>query len=160
MAETQQTPEERVNYISEHLRIYLETDGEQGHVLDLTGKEPGAGPNTTTLLLQTIGRKSGRVLTVPLIYDKVGEEFVIIASKGGAEQHPAWYLNLVERPEVRFQVGRNKYQGTWRVIEGKERGPVWEQLAEFYPPYHAYQKRTDRIIPVIALKPVEKIDAL
>lgn len=148
----------RADFINAHLKMYLESDGAQGHVVDLT--QHGAGPAMTHLVLKTIGRRSGRPSLVPLIYDKLGEEFIIVASKGGADVNPAWYLNLGEKPTVDFQVGSQKYRGSWRIIEGIERGPIWEQLANFYPPYREYQLLTTRVIPMIALKPIEAIASL
>jgi len=158
MADVTQYLKDRMDYINEHLRIYLESDGEHGHYVD--PPEPGARKDSTALLLQTIGRKSGNKFTVPLFYEKVGDDFIIIASKGGSDKHPVWYLNMLEQAEVRVQAGRDKYRASWRILEGDERQVAWDKIAAMYPTYHEYQKITDRVIPVIALTPVEKVPAL
>ncbi len=158
MADVTEYLAERADGINEHLRVYLETDGAEGHIYAPEGS--GARADATALLLKTVGRKSGRDSIVPLFYDKVGDDFIVIASKAGSDNHPVWYLNLVERPDVRFQVARDKYQGTWRILEGAERETAWNQIAEMFPTYWDYMKLTSRVIPVIALTAVEKIPAL
>ena len=140
-------------WMEEHLRIYLETDGAEGHIVDLSDIG-GRGP-TTTLLLTTTGRRSGNAITVPLIYGKYGDEYVVIASKGGADHHPAWYLNFETTPDVAFQVGRAHLHGSWRVAQGEERRKVWDFMADLYPPYLEYQASTAREIPVVMLKPAD-----
>ncbi len=150
--------QEIVNWTDNHLRTYRETDGAEGHIVDLSVW--GGRKATTTLLLRTIGRKSGRVLINPLIYLAVGGEYVIVASKGGAPDHPAWYLNLTADPEVRFQVGQDHFKGSWRIIQGAERPAIWDALVDHFPRYTDYQASTDREIPVIALKPTETIPSL
>src|SRR3978361_799991 len=92
-----------------HLQAYLETDGEHGHFADFTPL--GGPPEVPCLILETTGRKSGAHQLLPLIYGKDGKDFVIIASKGGAPKHPAWFLNLDADPAVKFQIGGKKYSG-------------------------------------------------
>jgi len=137
-------------FFQDHLRVYLETKGFEGHFIDISAVG-GKGP-TTMLILKTVGRKSGKVSLVPLIYDNVADEYVIVASKGGAPEHPAWYLNLAAHPEVEFQVADKCFRGTWREATGAERQRVWDQLAAYYPPYTEYQGNTTRQIPVILMK--------
>src|SRR3954464_3771155 len=109
-------------WIERHLQAYLATDGAEAHRL---ASSPGGGrAQTPTLILKTIGRRSGQPHLTPLIYGRHGEEVVVIGSKGGAPEHPAWYLNLTARPEVAFQVADKKYRGRWRVAEGAERAQV------------------------------------
>lgn len=137
-------------WIAAHVQLYRE-DPEKGHMWDSTSVGgPGLLP---TLLLTTIGRKSGRTSVLPLIYKKVDAGYVIIASKGGAPAHPAWYLNLLARPECEIQVAHDHYRVKARTAEGDERESLWRQLAEIYPPYDDYQAGTDRKIPVVVLEP-------
>ena len=91
---------------------------------------------------------------LPLIYKKVSDGYVIIASKGGAATHPAWYLNLQADFECEIQVGSLGLAVTARNAAGDERQALWNQLAEVYPPYNAYQQTAgDRVIPVVVLEP-------
>jgi deazaflavin-dependent oxidoreductase (nitroreductase family) len=140
-----------------HVEIYLESNGAEGHTLDFG--RPGV-PEVKCLLLQTTGRKSKAAKTTPLIYGNDGNRFVIVASKGGAPNHPAWFLNLRDRPEVRFQVAGRKYRGTARVVAGAERARLFRMMAELFPPYDDYQAKTTREIPVVALEPQEDIERL
>ena len=138
-------------WIREHLALYAK-DPQKGHDWDSTAVGgPGVLP---VLLLTTTGRKSGASRTLPLIYKKVGEGFVIIASKGGAPSHPAWYLNLVADPDCEIQVAHDHFQVKARIAEGGERETLWQQLTEIYPPYDDYQEATPRKIPVVVLDPV------
>ncbi|MEM1250666.1 MAG: nitroreductase/quinone reductase family protein [Acidobacteriota bacterium] len=138
-------------WISDHIKLYQE-DPEKAHYWDATlGGGEGLLP---TLLLTTVGRKSGQLRPIPLIYRQVGENYVIIASKGGAPAHPAWFLNLEARPECDVQVASRKMKATARVAEGEERVDLWAQLAQDYPPYDEYQQLAgDREIPVVVLEP-------
>ncbi len=140
-----------------HLDSYLKTGGKIGHLVDFT---PDGGPETPCLLLQTIGRKSGKPLTLPLIYGKDGQDFVIVASKGGAPEDPAWFLNLQANPEIKFQVLEAKYSGTAKVAGGEERQRLFDMMAKVYAPYVAYQEKTEREIPVVILEHGAIIDRL
>jgi deazaflavin-dependent oxidoreductase (nitroreductase family) len=91
---------------------------------------------------------------LPLIYKQVNNGFVIIASKGGAPTHPAWYLNLLANPDCEIQVAHDHYRVTARTAQGDERETLWRQLAEIYPPYNDYQAATTRKIPVVVLDPL------
>lgn len=144
-------------FFADHLRRYL-ADGNDGHYID--GRQFGGPEKTTTLLLRTIGRKSGKAFTTPLIYDRSGDEYIIIASNGGQDAHPAWFLNLSASPTVRFQVATDRFVGTWRVAEGEERDRLWAQMARYYPPYADYESRTDRQIPVVLLRAGHNIEEL
>ena len=106
------------------------------------------------LLLSTRGRKTGNISTLPLLYGESGGSFVIVASKGGAPAHPAWYLNLKAEPECEIQVGRDHYKVRARDAEGEEREKLWRLMADIYPPYNDYQAATERKIPVVVLDPV------
>ncbi len=144
-------PSKLPQWIADHVKLYQE-DPDKAHMWDasLAGGE-GLLP---TLLLTSMGCKSGKPRLLPLIYKKVGNNYVIIASKGGAPAHPAWYLNLVAEPDCHIQVGRDKMDATARTATGLERDDLWAQLAEIYPPYNDYQKSAgDREIPVVVLEP-------
>ena len=144
-------PSELPKWISDHIRLYLE-DPERAHMWDSTAAG-GPGP-LPTLLLTATGRRSGKPRMLPLIYGQAGDDYVIIASKGGAPSHPAWYLNLVESPDCEVRVGTAHLSARARTAEGAERQQLWEQLAEIYPPYDDYQKAAgDRVIPVVVVEP-------
>jgi deazaflavin-dependent oxidoreductase (nitroreductase family) len=126
----------------EHVRRYLETDGAEGH--DWQG--------TTVLILTTTGRRSGEPRSTPLIYGKHGEDHVVVASKGGAEEHPAWYLNLSEQPEVTVQVRGDRFKARARTATADEKPGLWRMMAQRWPPYDEYQHKTAREIPVVVFE--------
>lgn len=136
-------------WIQEHLARYMATDGAEGYLWDASvGGGQGLVP---TLLLTTVGRKSGRVLTMPLIFGRSGDDYVVVASKGGAPTHPAWYLNLQAQPEVELQVKAEKFKARARTAVGEERASLWARMVAIYGPYAQYQAKTDRQIPVVVL---------
>jgi deazaflavin-dependent oxidoreductase (nitroreductase family) len=124
-----------------HKRVYRLTGGKIGGRI---GKLP-------VLLLTTIGRKSGRPRTQPLAYTRVGDGYAVIASKGGAAQHPLWYLNLRAHPLAEVTVGRETWKVRARDAEGEERERLWRALADLYPGYERYAQKTSRRIPVVVL---------
>jgi deazaflavin-dependent oxidoreductase (nitroreductase family) len=126
----------------EHVKRYQETDGAEGH--DWNG--------TTTLILTTTGRRSGEQRSTPLIYRKHGEDHVVVASKGGAEQHPSWYLNLVEHPEVTVQVHGDRFEARARTASPQEKPELWRLMTGAWPAYDEYQQKTSRPIPVVVLE--------
>jgi deazaflavin-dependent oxidoreductase (nitroreductase family) len=140
------------DWIRDHIRRYLESDGADGHLWD-SSERGGPGP-VPTLLLTTTGRKSGKPQLLPLIYGKTPTGYAVVASKGGAPEHPAWYRNLVAQPEVDVQVGADKFAARARTASGAERAALWKQMAALFPPYDAYQRRTEREIPVVVLERV------
>jgi deazaflavin-dependent oxidoreductase (nitroreductase family) len=140
-----------------HVELYLKSDGAEGHVLDFN--RPGV-PAVHCLLLQTTGRKSHGPKTTPLIYGTAGSGFVVVASKGGAPQHPAWFLNLRDQPEIRFQVVDKKYRGVARIAAGAEREGLFRMMAGLFPSYTDYQAKTAREIPVVVLEPQAEIARL
>src|SRR5271165_5952031 len=122
MAE-QDTPSSLPAWIRDHLARYLATDGADGYLWDASlGGGKGLVP---TLLLTTVGRKSGRVLTLPLIFGRSGPNYVVVASKGGAPAHPAWYLNLQAKPEVQVQVKAEKFLALAHTADAAERAALW-----------------------------------
>jgi len=140
------------DWIKDHLSRYLATNGEDGYLWDASlGGGTGLVP---TLLLTTVGRKSGRVLTLPLIFGRSGADYVVVASKGGAPTHPAWYLNLQANPEVKVQVKAEKFTARAHTADAPERAALWPKMVEIYGPYAQYQAKTDRQIPVVVLKRV------
>ncbi len=144
-------PEYLPDWIKEHVELYLQ-DGEAGHYWDAS---LGGGEGMlTTLLLTTTGRKSGKSLVLPLIYRPTGDGgYCIIASKGGAPAHPAWFLNLEANPAVHLQVATDKFDAVARVAEGEERERLWQLMVDYYAPYTDYQAATERQIPVVVLDP-------
>ena len=145
-------PTQLPDWIREHLRRYRESNGADGHLWD--SKFAGGPGPVPTLLLTTTGRKSKRALTLPLIYGKTAKGYAIVASKGGAPAHPAWFLNLRDDPTVEVQVVADKFRARARIASGAERADLWKQMAAIYPPYDDYQRRTNREIPVVVLEPI------
>ena len=140
------------DWIKDHLARYIATDGADGYLWDASlGGGKGLVP---TLLLTTTGRKSGKELTLPLIFGRSGPNYVVVASKGGAPTHPAWYLNLEAKPEIRVQVKAEKFTARARIADAAERATLWPMMVGIYGPYAEYQTRTDRQIPVVVLTPV------
>lgn len=106
-----------------------------------------------TLLLDHVGRSSGRVFTTPLIYLRDGANLVVVASQGGLKDDPHWYRNLVARPDVMVQVGRERHRVRARTAVGAERVALWSRLVQVYADFDTYQAWTDREIPVVVLEP-------
>jgi len=127
----------------EHVRRYRETAGKVGHIWR---------KGTTILLLTTTGRKSGEKRTVPLIYVRDGDHYAIVASKGGAPEHPGWYQNIEKTPEVELQVEGEVFRARARAAQGEERARLWRKVNEAWPDYDSYAKKTQREIPVVVLE--------
>ncbi|MDQ6805987.1 MAG: nitroreductase family deazaflavin-dependent oxidoreductase [Actinomycetota bacterium] len=125
----------------EHVERYRETDGEEGH--DWQG--------TSVLILTTTGHRSGESRSTPLIYGTRGDDYVVVASKGGAPEHPAWYLNLSASPEVEVQVKGDRFPARARTATAEEKPELWSTMVEQWPKYDEYQIKTDREIPVVVL---------
>jgi deazaflavin-dependent oxidoreductase (nitroreductase family) len=136
-------PEAETLFGEKHVQRYQETGGDVGHIWKRGAK---------TLLLTTTGRKTGRRTTTPLIYAQAGDDYVIVASKGGAPAHPGWYRNLTKNPEVEVQVKDDVFAARARTATGEERVRLWELAAQQWPDYDAYQTRTEREIPVVVLE--------
>jgi deazaflavin-dependent oxidoreductase (nitroreductase family) len=124
---------------AEHVRVYRETDGEHGY----------HWRGTTILLLTTTGRKSGEPRTTPLIHRTDGDRWVVVASKGGAPEHPSWYQNLLADPEATIEVKAEEIPVRTTTASGEERARLWSLMAEVWPAYDDYQQETDREIPVV-----------
>jgi deazaflavin-dependent oxidoreductase (nitroreductase family) len=125
-----------------HVRRYRETDGEHGH--DWRG--------APILLLTTTGRRSGRERTHALIYGRDGEDYLVVASKGGSDTPPAWYVNLRANPEVEVQVLADRFRARARLATPEEKPRMWREMVGHWPPYDKYQQRTKREIPVVVLE--------
>ncbi|MDA0174398.1 nitroreductase family deazaflavin-dependent oxidoreductase [Solirubrobacter taibaiensis] len=126
----------------EHTQKYKETGGQEGH--DWQG--------TQTLLLTTTGRKSGEARELPLIYAPWEDAYLIVASNGGEDRPPAWYLNLSENPETEVQVWDDRFKATAREATPDEKAEMWPTMTKEWPAYDDYQKKTDREIPIIVLE--------
>jgi deazaflavin-dependent oxidoreductase (nitroreductase family) len=113
---------------------------------------------TTHCLIRYVGRKSGKAYVKPLIYGNYGGEVVVVASKGGADTHPEWYLNVAAGDAVDLQIATQAFTATWREPRGAERHNVWEYMCHLYPPYIAYQRSTSRHIPLVMLTTGRGID--
>ena len=129
----------------EHVRRYRESGGEVGHIWKRGSK---------ILLLTTKGRKTGEPRTTPLIYENADDAYVVVASKGGAPEHPGWYANLAKTPEVELQVRDEVFAAHARIADGEERERLWKLAAQQWPAYDDYAKKTDREIPVVVLERV------
>jgi deazaflavin-dependent oxidoreductase (nitroreductase family) len=126
----------------EHVRRYRETDGEVGH--DWQG--------TTTLILTTTGHRTGQERSTPLIYQRSGDDYLVVPSKGGADTPPAWYLNLQADPEVQVQVKGDRFNARARTATPEEKPALWDIMRKAWPAYDEYQRKTEREIPVVVLE--------
>lgn len=108
-----------------------------------------------TLLLETVGRRTGRTRATPLLFVRDGARYVVVASNAGDDRHPAWWLNLRAHPDATIQVGPERLRVRGREATGPEAGRLWSQLEAAWPDYAAYRRRTDRRIPVVVLDPRE-----
>jgi deazaflavin-dependent oxidoreductase (nitroreductase family) len=126
----------------EHVDRYRATGGQEGH--DWQG--------TRTLILTTTGRRSGEPRDAPLIYGVHGDAYVVVASKGGAPEHPAWYRNLQADPHVRVQVGEEVFEAVARDAIAEERPELWSLMTQEWPAYDEYQQKTSRQIPLVVLE--------
>jgi F420H(2)-dependent quinone reductase len=104
------------------------------------------------ILLTTTGARTGKARIAPLMRVDDGDRLIAVASKGGAPQHPEWYLNLLAHPEVTVEVDDEKFETTARILTGKEREEAFAKAAAVFPPYAEYQKKTTREIPIISLE--------
>jgi deazaflavin-dependent oxidoreductase (nitroreductase family) len=131
----------------EHVDRYRATDGREGYEWQ----------GTKILLLTTTGRRSGENRDSALIYGRYGDAYLVVASKGGADQAPAWYLNLRENPEVEVQVKEQRFPARARTATPSERAALWGTMTAAWPAYDQYQTRTSREIPIVVLDPLEPV---
>ena len=130
-------------WVAEHTRRYVETDGAEGHLWR----------GVPTLVLTTTGRRSGRARRNALIYGRDGGNYVVVASKGGADAHPLWYLNLSAAPDVGLQVGAQKMRARAHTASPEEKARLWPVMASIWPAYDDYKAKTSRDIPLVVLEP-------
>ena len=145
----------RADWVSEHIAGYIATRGAEGHVVDFT--PIGGHSFSTTLLIRTIGRKSGAARITALTYGSIDGKVIVIASKGGADINPAWYLNLQGHESVDIQIGGQAFRATWEEAQGERAADLWAFMTRVYPPYADYQAGTSRRIPLLVLSPGEAI---
>jgi deazaflavin-dependent oxidoreductase (nitroreductase family) len=128
----------------DHIRAYQRTGGETGYLWN----------GAPALLLYSTGRKSGQPRTHALIFARDGDDYLIVASMGGAPAHPQWYLNLTATPDAEIQVRDQRIPVTARTAKSPdERARLWKIVTATWPNYDVYQTRTDREIPVVVLTP-------
>ena len=132
-------------YGREHVRRYLETDGDEGYIWRR---------GTTILILTTTGRVSGRRRDTALIFRENDGRYLVVASNGGRPDHPSWFENLRADPDVTVQVKGDRFAAQARAADADERARLWPQMTEVWPDYDAYQKKTDREIPLVVLERV------
>jgi deazaflavin-dependent oxidoreductase (nitroreductase family) len=141
-------------WMLDHTNRYLSSGGKEGHMYKM--QMPGRPEMTVpSLLLTTTGRKSGEKYIFPLFYGDTGNSYFVVASKGGAPEHPGWYRNILANADVEVQVGTRKVRARARTASGEERARLWQKGLEFWPPYADYQvKAGQREIPIVVLDPV------
>jgi deazaflavin-dependent oxidoreductase (nitroreductase family) len=127
----------------DHVESYVRTDGELGYLWR----------GAPTLVLTTRGRRSGEPRPMPLIFGRDGDRVVVVASRGGTPEHPAWYHNLCEHPDVDVQVMDDRWRGRAYTAGAEERARLWPMMAEIWPAYDDYQRKTEREIPVVVIEP-------
>ncbi|HWZ19475.1 MAG TPA: nitroreductase family deazaflavin-dependent oxidoreductase [Ktedonobacteraceae bacterium] len=120
------------------------------------GRIGGKMGQVPVLLLTTVGRKSGKQRTLPLVYIMDGPAYVITASAGGADKNPGWFFNIRSNPQATIQVKDKHIKVTAEVAEGEKKSELWSRLVEVAPNFAGYQKRTSREIPMVILHPVEE----
>ena len=134
-------------WVREQVAEYEASGGRRANTLRDTG--------LPIIVVTTRGNKSGRLRKTPLMRVEHDGEYAVVASRGGAPTHPVWYWNLVKNPHVELQDGNVKRDYTAREVSGEERAVWWERAVEAWPPYAEYQTKTDRIIPVFVLTPLD-----
>jgi len=134
-------------WVRSHIREYVESDGAKGH----------RWRGLPTLLLTTRGRKSGKLRRTALIYGRDRKNYLLVASNGGAPNHPLWYLNLVENAKVELQVGADKFAAKAHIATTKEKQRLWQVMSKIFPLYDKYQAqvaKAGRGIPLVIVEPI------
>lgn len=129
-------------WVAQQAELYEESGGTEGN--EVMG--------VPCLLLDYRGRRSGVRRRTVLIYDRDGEDYLVVASNGGSDSHPAWYLNILENPGVRLRVGPDRFTARAEPLSAQDKERVWPQLVELFPQYADYRKKTARDIPVVRLR--------
>jgi deazaflavin-dependent oxidoreductase (nitroreductase family) len=131
------------DYVSKQVELYERTGGAEGNTM--RGKP--------VIILTSRGAKSGKIRKTPLMRVEHEGTYAVVASQGGAPEHPTWYHNLVADPHVELQDGPVRQDLTARELTGDEKATWWERAVAAWPDYAAYQEKTDRQIPVFVLEP-------
>jgi deazaflavin-dependent oxidoreductase (nitroreductase family) len=131
------------DWVAEHTRTYLASGGTEGHESN----------GVRTLVVATTGRRTGTPRRTCLIYGTSGDDFVVVASKGGADEDPTWFKNLQAEPSVGVQVGTRRFTARARVASPAEREPLWALMTGIFPLYEEYARKADRVIPIVVLTP-------
>ena len=144
MSTKQEITDSPKDWVLEHTQQYLATDGAEGHIWK----------GAPTLVLITTGRTSGKQRRTMLIYGRDGDNYLLVASQGGAPDHPQWYKNLAANPEVQIQVLADKFTARARTATPEEKSRLWPIMTGHWPAYDEYQTRTSRDIPLVILERV------
>ncbi|GAB4104163.1 nitroreductase family deazaflavin-dependent oxidoreductase [Micromonospora taraxaci] len=131
-----------VGWVASHIRRYVQTDGADG----------GTFHGVPSLLLTTRGRRTGTLRRTALMYGRDGDNHLLVASNGGADKHPAWYLNLSADPTVEIQVDAERFAARARTATAEERVRLWPVMTKVFPTYARYQKGTEREIPLVIVE--------
>ncbi|MFC8362544.1 nitroreductase family deazaflavin-dependent oxidoreductase [Streptomyces griseorubiginosus] len=134
-------------WVRDQVELYESSGGTEGTTLLDTG--------LPVIVLTTRGAKSGSIRKTPLMRVEHDGRYAVVASQGGAPKHPVWYHNIKAEPLVELQDGPVKRDFKAREITGSERDEWWDRAVAAYPPYAEYQTKTDRVIPVFVLEPVD-----
>ncbi len=133
------------DFAREQAELFERTDGAEGNTLN----------GRPIIVLTTVGAKSGKIRKTPLMRVEHDGEYAVVASKGGAPEHPTWFHNIVAHPRVELQDGAVKKEYDARLVTGEERAVWWERATATWPAYDEYTQKTDREIPVFVLTPVD-----
>jgi deazaflavin-dependent oxidoreductase (nitroreductase family) len=131
-------------WVANHVKSYVESGGSHGHIFH----------GAPTLLITTTGRRSGLPRRTALIYGRDGTRHIVVASNGGAAEHPLWFHNLLAQPQVRIQIGAEEFEAVARPATSEERPRLWEAMVGIWSHYRGYQRKTPREIPVVIIERV------
>ncbi|MEV0643967.1 nitroreductase family deazaflavin-dependent oxidoreductase [Phytomonospora sp. NPDC050363] len=132
-------------WVAKQARLYEESGGTKG--LTVQG--------IPCLLVDYVGRRSGEWHRTVLMYGRDGDDYLLVASNGGSEKHPLWFLSIEANPKVRLRVETERFEADARVLSAEEKARVWPELKKVWTGWDDYQKKTERDIPVIALRRTE-----
>ncbi|GGS21073.1 nitroreductase [Streptomyces aureoverticillatus] len=128
-------------WVAQQARLYEESGGTKGTTVQ----------GAPCLLLDYKGRRTGQWRRTVLIYGRDGDDYLIVASNGGADEHPLWYRNLRDEPDVRLRVGTERFDARAETLSADEKERVWPRLVDLFAPYADYRRKTSRDIPVVRL---------
>jgi deazaflavin-dependent oxidoreductase (nitroreductase family) len=138
-------------------RVLKATFAAHTTIYELSGGRVGAGSSFPMLLLSVTGRESRKTRTTPLVYFRDRDRYVVVGSDGAARRDPQWWKNLQAHPKGRIRVGRHVFPVEARLAESSERERLWELGKGVNPAWERYQQRTERVLPVVILRPVPKV---